>query len=320
VGAFVVATKSAGEFGDSFNEILTLIDGTSEEIDRFRQDILDYARDSGKSLSDITASLYNVISAGEDYKTSLDFLQAAEQLAIGTKSDLNTAIEILRPTLTAFGKGTEEAGNFANILFLAVKNGKLTLSELEPVLSNVTGIATASGVSFDQVAAALAALTAAGAPVNLAVTQLKGALTGIFAPAEGAAEAAKNLEIEFGKNALTGKTLNEVFALMVEKTGGTLEGMKALIPRVEGASAALVLGGAAAKTYGDTLDQMKNNTEAATEAYKKMAENFNLANQNIINNLKVTLIEVGLPLLDEWGEFAESLAVIFGKAAEDGGP
>ena len=317
-GALVVATKAAGDFGDSFAEISTLIDIPQEKLDQFRNDILEYAKDSTKSIEDINSSIYNAISAGEDYETSLDLLRQAENLAIATKSDLNTAIEALRPTLNAFGLSTKEAGDFADILFTAVKTGKTTLGELAPVLANVTSIANSSGVSFDQVAAALAGLTAGGFKTSEATTALKGALTGIFAPAEGAAKAAKNLGIEFGKNALEGKTLNEVFAIMVEKTGGTLEGMKQLIPRVEGASAALLLGRDAGGKYANALDAMADRAGAAAEAYAKMEENFELVNQKLINNLKAAIIEIGTPLLDEWGKLANSIIAILQGAAEDG--
>ena len=156
VGALVVATKAAGNFSDSFNEITTLIEPTTLSLGEYRDQILGYAQDSTQSIDEITKGLYSGISAGEDYTTSLALLDAAEKLGIATKAELNTAIEILRPTLNAFGLNMERAGDFADILFVAVKSGKLTLSELEPVLSRVTGIASTSGVSFDQVAAALA--------------------------------------------------------------------------------------------------------------------------------------------------------------------
>ena len=283
----------------------------ADAIDSFRIDIKDYARESTQSIEQINSAIYNAISSGEDYETALDLITQAEQLAIATKADLNQAVNVLKPTMNAFGATTAEAGDYADILFTTVASGKTTLSELEPVLANVTGIASAGGVPFADLSAAIAGLTAAGAPTAQAVTQIKSALVGILAPTDSAKKAAAELGVELGAEAVAAKGLDGVFKDLYNATGGNIEQMKALLPRIEGANAAVILGQDAAGKYADALDAMANRAGAASEAYSKMKDNFNLVNQNLINNLKATLIDVGTPLLDEWGNIAQGFAEIF---------
>lgn len=311
VGGLAFATKTAGQFGDSFNEITTLIEAPADAVNGFRQDIINYARDSTQSIEQINTSIYNAISSGEDYETALDLVNQAEILAVATKADLNQAINVLKPTMNAFGASTAEAGDFADILFTTVKSGKTTLSELEPVLANVTGIASAGGVPFSDLSAAIAGLTAAGAPTAQAVTQIKSALVGILAPTDSAKKAAEALGVELGAEAISAKRLDGVFRELFEATGGNIEQMKSLLPRVEGANAAVILGADAAGKYKDALDAMADRAGAASEAFNKMKDNFALVNQSIINNLKATLIDVGTPLLDEWAEIAGGFGEIF---------
>jgi TP901 family phage tail tape measure protein len=318
VGALVVATRAAGEFGDSFAEITTLIEPTTISMEDFREQILDYAKDSTQSIEDINQSLYNAISAGEDYTSALDLLAAAERLGIATKSDLNTAIGVLRPTLSAFGESTKSAADFADILFTAVKTGKLTLDELAPVLGNVASIAAQAGVPFDDLAAAIAALTAtAGISASEAVTQLKGAILAIAAPTDTARAAAKQLEVAIGAEAIAAKGLDGVFRDLVEATGGNIEALKKIIPRVEGLNAVLVLGKDAAGIFDKALGAMEERAGSAAEAYDKMADNFELVNQRLINNIKAALIEVGEPLLDDWADLALSIVNILRGIEDD---
>jgi TP901 family phage tail tape measure protein len=184
LGGLAFAVTKAGEFSDSFNEISTLFETSDENVNNFKEAIIDYSKTSTQSLDDINESVYNAISAGEDYTTALDLLREAEKLGIATKSTLNESISILKPTMNAFGVETDKAGDFADILFTTIATGKTTLGELEPVLANVTGIAAAGGVNFADLGAAIAGLTASGAPTNQAITQIKSALTNILAPTE----------------------------------------------------------------------------------------------------------------------------------------
>ena len=310
-GALTAATIAAGQFGDSFNEITTLISAPADSIDSFRQDIINYARDSTQSFEDINSAIYNAISSGQDYATALDFITQAEQLAIATKADLNQSVNVLRPTMNAFGAATDEAADYADILFTTVRTGKTTLDELEPVLANVTGIAASGGIPFADLSASIAGLTAAGAPTAQAVTQIRSALVAILAPTDSAREAAEQLHVQLGAEAVAAHGLDGVFRQLYDATGGNLEQMRLLIPRIEGANAAIILGQDASGGYANSLDAMANRAGAATVAYGLMADNFSLTNQRLINNLRATLIDVGTPLLDDWADIARGLGQIF---------
>jgi len=310
-GALTAATIAAGQFGDSFNEITTLIDAPAQSIDQFRQNIIDYARDSTQSFDDINSAIYNAISSGESYETSLGLITEAERLAIATKADLNQAVNVLRPTMNAFGAASDEAADYADVLFTTVRTGKTTLQELEPTLANVTGVAASGGISFADLSSAVAGLTAAGAPTAQAVTQIRSALVAILAPTSAASDAAESMGVELGAGAVAARGLDGVFRQLYEATGGNLEAMRQLIPRIEGANAALILGRDASGGYANAMAAMADRAGAAAQAYELMADNFNLTNQRLINNLRATLVDVGTPLLDDWADIARAIGEVF---------
>ena len=311
IGGLAVAVKSAGEFSDAFNEISTLIPGAAENVGSFKNDILDYSRDSVKSIEDINSAVYQAISSGVDYRDSLSLTKEAEKLAIAGKAGLTETVEGLIGTLNAYGAGTEKAGEYSDAFFKIVEKGKTTLPELNASLAQVTGIAAGAEIPFTTLGAAIAALTASGAPTSQAITGIKAAISNIIKPAETATETAAKLGIGFDASALKTKGFEGVMKEVYTATGGNIEVLGKLFGSTEALNVALVLGADKSGKFADALSGMEAKTGSVNAAYAKMAENFAAANQNIVNNLRATLIQAGMPLLDEYGDLAKSISSVF---------
>ncbi len=180
------AIKLAGDFDSQFREISTLIDAPTESLAGFRQEILDYSGDSTQALDTINSALYNAISAGVDYTDSLDVVAQAERAAVAGKAELDQSLTVLVSSLNAYGAGMDEAEHFSDLLFQTVKNGVTTLPELGGSLSQVTGLAATAGVSFEELLAAVATLTATGSSTSSAITQIRGAISTLLKPTKEA--------------------------------------------------------------------------------------------------------------------------------------
>ena len=310
-GGLAYAVKEAGAFEASFNEISTLIDGTAEDFDKFKEAILDYATKSTASIEDVNAAVYSAISAGVAYGDALDVLTEAEKLSTAGKAELEPTIKALVSTLNAYGESTDQAGKYADVFFKTVKLGQTTLPELSTSLSQVTSIANTAGVPFETIAAAIADLTAKGAPTSDAITRIKSALVAIIKPSESATQAARDLGIDFSVSAVKSKGFETVLKEVYAATGGSAEQMVKLFGRVEGLNAALVLGADAGGTFSSKLNEMRNSAGATDEAFKKMSDNTSLIFQTLVNNLRAVLIELGTPMLDETKDIAEGITDIF---------
>ena len=147
-GALVLATTQAGTFGDSFKEISTLITAPADELEDFKDDVLDYAKQSGFAFESVTKATYDIISASGDWEDSLVLLTGAEKLSIAGRGELDTTTKLLVTSLNAYGKSAEDAGDFSDILFSTVKSGVTNLTDLGGSLGNVTGLAASAGVPF----------------------------------------------------------------------------------------------------------------------------------------------------------------------------
>ena len=313
LGATMVgfAVNAAGRFQTASGEINTLIDAAPEKFDALKQSILDYSRESAASLGDITSATYSAISAGVDYGNAIEFVTNAEKLSVAGRANLNDTTVILASTLNAYGAEANEAGKYSDILFTAVKKGQTTLPALSSSLAQVTGVAAAAGVPFSDLSAAVAELTAKGLPTSQAVTAIKAALSNIIKPSKAASDAAKELGVEFDVQALRTKGLDGLLRDLAVATGGNVNEMGRFFGSVEGLNGVMALGVNQGKDFSSTLTALRNSTGATGDAYAKMADTFDVANQRLKNNLEATLIVVGDKLLTQYNKTATSLGSVF---------
>ena len=133
---------------------------------KFKEDVMDYARNSTASIEDINKAIYTAISAGSEYTDVLELLSKTEKLSDAGRADLVETTKLVVSVLNAYGLSAKDAEAVSDALFTTVKDGQTTLPELAASLAQVTTVAANSGVSFDELMASLAALTVTGMPTD----------------------------------------------------------------------------------------------------------------------------------------------------------
>ncbi|WP_253449257.1 phage tail tape measure protein [Halomonas sp. Y3] len=305
------AVKVAGDFDKSLREISTLIELPADSLDRLRTQVLDYTSTSTQSIETVTGAYYNLISAGNDTEEAMRLLAAAEQLAVGGKTDLDTAAKALAGTLSAYGAEASEAEDYTDALFVAMQGGMTTIGELSSALPQVTGLASQLGIDFDTLAAAVAALTRTGLSTSQAVTQVGAALNSILGPSQQAKTLAEELGVEFGATALRSQGLEGFLDSLATATGGSEEAMRTLFGSTEATRGVLALTGPVAEAFAEILGDMDDKAGATATAYDKMADAVDLGTQRIKNAMTVAMVAIGDPLLDEFTGIQSAIAEIF---------
>ena len=312
IGGLAMAVNAAGEFDGQFREISTLIDATGEDVDKFREDIKIYAQDSSASLEEINKALYSAISAGIDYEDAISSIGQAEKLADAGVAGLNDTMLALVSTMNAYGATAEEAEKYSDILFKTVKEGQTTLPQLAGSLSQVTSIAAAAGVPLDTLAATIATFTAKGMKTEEAITAIKNVITSIISPSAEAAKAAESLGLQFNAATLESKGLEGILQDVYKVTGGNVEQISSLFGNVRGLTGVLsAFGQDGGNLFLEKLSAIQNSAGATAEAYAKMAGDFDKINQKLLNNVRLTFVELGDNVLDEYGDMAGGITKIF---------
>ena len=311
VGGMAYAVSKSSEFNDSFGLISTSITATGEDLTQYRDDILNYSMGSVKSLEDINASLYTAAQAGVQYKDSLGFIAKAEELAVANKANLNSTVTLLTGTMNAYGFKMSDLAHINDVFFQSTLIGNQTIDELAGSMGNIVGIAANSGVSFEELSAAIATLTAKGMGTEEAITGIKGVITAIISPSKEASEAAKALGLNFSLTELNSKGFSGMLSEIMTKTGGSKEEMVKLFSEVRAMNGVLQLTGDGMKFFGGALDQIANSAGVSEEAYKKMVVTFKNQSQMIINVATAVLVSLGTELEPMAARIGGALSGVF---------
>ena len=311
VGGLAYAVREAGNFNGKFGEISTLITDTGAPIAKFKADIKDYAVSSVKSIDEINQSIYTAVSAGVDYKDSIKFVNEAEKLSVAGRSALGDTTKVLISTLNAYGESTNAAGKYSDMMFATVKGGLTTMTELSASLSQVTGLAANSGIPFQTLSAAIAALTTTGMPTAEAITSIKAAISNIIKPTAEAEQMAASLGLQFNATALKTKGFETVLWDAYKATGGSTEKMAQLFGSVEALNGVLVLASDKTGKFKSSLEAISKSAGATQVAYDKVANELANINTRLLNSFKITLGELGEKILPEYGKIAGGLGDLF---------
>ena len=276
MGAVAVNEFATVEKG--LREINSLFGLTGEEAEKNFGMLTKVAEEASKELgilqSDVVPAMYNAISAGVPKENIFEFIKVAGNAAIGGVTDLNTSVDGLTSIINAFGLSMNDAESVADSMFAAVQGGKTTFSELSDSIFNIAPAAAAAGVSFQEVNAAIATLTAGGTPTAVATTQIRAALTGLQRPSKELNAIFQNLGFETAQLAIEKKGLGFALDAVKKASNGSNGELQTLLGSTEAVAAANVLAGTGAAKFNDELIRQANSSGAATQAAEEINKSF----------------------------------------------
>ena len=290
-------------FEKGMKEVYTLMPGISKEaMGKMEDDVLKLSKEMGKLPEEVVPALYQAISAGVPQENVMTFLEVASKASIGGVTSLETAVDGLTGVINAYGKENMTAAKASDIMFTAVKLGKTTFEEMSASLGDVTPLASALGVTFEEVSAALATSTGITGNTAKSVTGLKNMMAELGKKGQ---VAAKNFEAIAGKSfpefIKGGGSMQDALKLMkahADKTGGSIMD---LFGGIEAGQAALQLTESGAKAFGEALTEMGNSAGASAKAFETMDSGVLRSFDKIKASIKAAMIKIGgaiAPILD----------------------
>jgi len=265
--------RLARDFNAALAETSTLIEGTPEQLEAVTKAARGMSKEFGSTATAQVKAFYQALSAGADgVAGATALLDQANKLAIGGVTDVTTGVDALTTAMNAYGADVLSAADASDAMFVAMRAGKTTIGELAGNLGQIVPIASAAGVSFDEVTAGIAALTTQGLSTSSATTGLRQVIAAVIKPTKEATDAAKALGIEFDVQALKAQGLAGFLDDVITKTGGNEAAMAQLFGSVEALGAVLAFAGGAGGTFSAILEDMTTKAGATDAAYQKMSE------------------------------------------------
>lgn len=335
--ALAAGTAAAIKFGSEYEasaaKASTLFGDVAVDVENLDKKMLALSSSTGVAATELNEALYSALSAGipatEDMGEALGIIENSTKLAKAGFTDIDTALSATAKTLNAYGLGVEETERIQGILIQTQNKGITTVGELGASLAQVTPTAAAFGVSFENVGAALATMTAQGTPTAQATTQLNSLIAEL---GKNGTVAAKNLEqaaqgtqwagMSFAEMMNSGASLSDVLSLLNDEAARNGVSMVDMFSSIEAGKAALSVMSQEGATFTNNLSAMSDTAGLVDEAYGKVSNTLEAQSARMaesIKNLGIAIYTENDSIIADMAGFGGDLISQLTDAFNEGG-
>jgi TP901 family phage tail tape measure protein len=179
------AIDKSKEFEIQISLIRTVSQDAQLSMDQWAEGIREVAGRLGIDVVQAAKAAYDAIqSQVVTGPQTLQFLEAAGQLARTTGSSIKVAGDLLASVIQGFNQGITEANHTAAVLFKTVELGRIQMDELSHTMGRIAPSANSVGIRLEEVSAALATLTRQGVRTSDASTLVTNIILKLAKPTE----------------------------------------------------------------------------------------------------------------------------------------
>ncbi len=327
--AGTAAVSSAVDFQSQMQNVGTLLDGNvNEKLQSMGADLRKVSIQTGAATEDLTAGLYDVVSAFGESSESVKQLEIASKAAKAGNATTSDSVALLSAVTKGYGDTSAEAMQKASDLaFQTVKLGQTTFPELASSIGQVVPLASTLAVSQEELFGAMATLTGVTGGTAEVTTQLKATMQGFLSPSNEMSKALQEMGYESGAAALEQEGLGGILDKLKDSVNGDQVAFANLFSSVEAKNAVLALTGAQAENFVSKTDQMREASGAAERAFltqtnsvKEMAGRIKNAGQVMLTGLGEKALPYIAAGLEKLSAKLPEIEAAFDRAAAYIGP
>lgn len=316
--AGTAVTKLSLDFDRSFSRIIGLTDVTADQAAKMRDQVLELAKATGQSPQALAEGLYFVASAGIDASKVMDVLTVSAEAAAAGLGDTQTVAGLVTGVMGAYGKAAGTAAQTTDALVAAVRVGRAEPAAFAETLGRVLPFAAQLGVSFNDIAAAVAVMSNGAIDADVATTGLRQVLADILNPAEQSKKALLDLGInsEQLRKVLREKGLLATLQLLQQMVGGNTEALGQIIPDVRALTAVLSITNQDADKTAKVFAATADSTGSLSDAFNTFINSDPGQMSTAMAEAQAAMIEFGNAILPLAADVLPKLADIVGKVAD----
>lgn len=271
-----MGVRAFAEVEGGLREVVTLFNESGAQADASLGQVSNQVRalsnELGVAQKTLVDGLYEALSAGIPRENAVDFLRVATKAGIAGVSDTQTAVIALAGTMNAFQIPMSDVEKVADSFFATIQGGITTFPELATNMADVSPVAAATGISLQEVGAAIATLTAAGVRTPEATTQIRAAIQAIAKPSKEMNAIWKEAKFESGEAALRQVGLAKAMQIVQKASGGSIGKMTELLGSIEAVNAVQQIGGTRAAQMATELDRQRDAAGSTSRSFEIMEE------------------------------------------------
>jgi len=293
------ALQASRNFELSFSRIRGLTGLAADSVEKMKKGVLDMAVSTTRGPEELAEALYFVTSSGiRDATIAMDILNKSARASAAGLGETKVVADSITSAMNAYGTSNLSAGKATDVLVAAVREGKAEADTFAPAFSKVLPVAAAFGASFEDVSAAMAALTRSGMTAGTSAIYVRQVLSQLLKPSKQAQDALAGIGTTAGeiRTEVQEKGLFTALQNLSTKLGGTDEGAEKfakVFGNVRALTAMLQLVGPAAGENGEIFERLSNTTGDLDHAFAAYSETIDAKFQRNLAASRVALIEIG---------------------------
>lgn len=233
---------------------------------------------STKFTATESAEAFNYMSmAGWKTRDMLDGIEGIMSLAAASNEDLGTTSDIVTDALTAFGMKASQSGHFADVLAQAASSANTDVGMMGETFKYVGTMAGALGYSIEDVSLAAGLMANSGLKASMAGTSMNAIFTRLSTNTNGAADAIRELGVEFYNQDGSARKLSDVMTELRAATAGYTDEQKTnlanTVAGTEAQKGLLAILNATEQDYKNLAEAVNNADGAAGRMADTMLDN-----------------------------------------------
>ena len=318
VAAGTAATKMAMDFDKSMSQIESLVGVAADKVADMGETAKKMAIDTGRSANEAAEALFFITSAGLRGSDATDTLNASLKAAAVGLGETKTIADLATSAMNGYANENLTATQATDILVASVREGKLEASELAGAMGGVIPLASSMGVGFEEVGAALAAMSRTGTNAANGATQLNAILMSLQKPTDKSVQMLGTLGLTFEdlEKSVAEDGLMGTLTGLQDRIKGTGIRMKDLFPNVRAVKGILDLTGSGVETNKQIFESLNNTLGATDEAFQKTSQTASFQMTQGFNAIKSSMLEVGQVILESVAPAVQKIGQFFTSLAE----
>ena len=299
VAAGTAATKLALDFDKSMTQIESLVGVAADKVADMGETAKKMATETGRSANEAAEALFFITSAGLRGSDATDTLNASLKAAAIGLGETKTIADLATSAMNGYANENLTATQATDILVASVREGKLEASELAGAMGGVIPIASSMGVGFEEVGAALAAMSRTGTNAANGATQLNAILMSLQKPTDKSVKLLGGLGMTFEdlEKSVAEEGLMGTLTGLQDRIKGTGVRMKDLFPNVRAIKGILDLTGSGVETNKQIFESLNNTLGATDDAFQKTSQSASFKFAQGMATMKNALMEIGQNIL-----------------------
>jgi TP901 family phage tail tape measure protein len=299
------------------NKVLKLSDDALEELAK-RLDVLGMA--TGIADEALAEALANIGKAGLAGAEGMQVLEAATRAAVAGRADIKLAGDALVSIIRAYNLHGSEAAKVTDALYQASIKGRMSLEAVSEAVKGMAPIASQLGVSYVDLAAALATTTTVGYDAENSIMGLSRAMINLTNPGKQLQAALKAAGYETGQALIQAKGFTGAIQFLTEAAGDDEQAMIQMAGGARAYKAVVALAADGGRLFAQKLAEIADSAGAVDTAFGMMEKTFSFQWSRFVRAMKEAGEAVGNVLLPGLTLLARILAALVGTVQLMPGP